>query len=190
MKKIFLFILFLVNCTCSFSQQEQDIAHLDFLGIPITGELGTFVSKILKTDRGFSIYKANRANDFEGFTSTTLKGGRFWKFQDCTIHVRYHNEMGFVSSVIVNYNVNRGEESFYDDIVLSYDKKYGDHTETNDNGWIKNIWLVDKGRIVVSCYKAGSFIGIRYEDFPEALIETEKEINKMRYKGHSEDADL
>lgn len=190
MKKLFFFILFLFSCSYSFSQDEQEVSHLDFVGIPITGELDAFVSKLLKSGRGFKIEKANRSNDFDGFTSTTLKGGSFWKFKECTVHVRHHNELGFVSSVLVNYNVKKGEEDLYDEIILSYDKKYGEHIEPPKDGSKEYIWLLDNGRIRLACFKDASFIGIRYEDYPEALIETEKELKKLKFKGHAEDVDL
>jgi hypothetical protein len=189
MLKIILSFIFLINFSAVFAQSNKEISHLEFLGIPITGELDDFVSKVLEKNRGFEVTRKH-TNDFRGFTSTELNGGKFWKFNDCSMFVRYNNDVELVTSILVNYK--KAQEQDYEDIILSFDKKYGEHDDKNkENGLLKYMWWVENnGRIIVTIAKKYSLISIKYEDFPETCIEAEKEIKKLLYEGYVEDSDL
>ena len=189
--KRFVFVSFVIFALFidSNAQLSHEISHLKFLDIPITGELDAFVSRVVEKNRGFIVTRKH-INDFKNFTSTELKGGKFWKFGKCTMYVRYNNDIELVTSVIVN--CNEAEKNDFEDILMSLEKKYGEGIEEDmGDGWKKYIyWVNNDGRIVVTEAKKNSLISIKFEDFPEASIEAEKEMRKILYKGYAEDADL
>lgn len=184
-------IVFLFFCfsSLSYSQSSTPIKHLEFMGIPITGELSDFVSKVISLNRGFKEISTEN-EDFKGFLSTKLEGGKFWKFDNCMMFVRYNKEFELVTSVIVN--CDKAKEQDFEDIILSMDKKYGEHAEDEElEGWVKFTWWAgQEGRVIVTEIKKYHTISVKYEDFPEAVREAEKEIKKLMYNGQAEDVDL
>ena len=72
------------------------------------------------------------------------------------------------------------------------DKKYGEHAEDEElEGWVKFTWWAgQEGRVIVTEIKKYHTISVKYEDFPEAVREAEKEIKKLMYNGQAEDVDL
>ena len=116
MRRFLLAVVF--SCACVLAQAQE---HLLFIGIPIQGSIDNFI-ELLK-DKGFK--KTSSPYSFDGMEVKSVRG-TFWKFPNCIISVRAFDNTDNVSSVYIHPKSNY---LLKDELIDSYDAKFGNHQE-------------------------------------------------------------
>lgn len=161
MRRFLLAVVF--SCACILAQAQE---HLFFIGIPIQGTIANFI-ELLK-DKGFK--RASSPYSFDGMTVKSVRG-TFWKFPDCIISVRAFDNTDNVSSVYIHPKSNY---LLKDELIDSYDAKYGNHQEYQSYADAQNvayIWNTPNGQITIygrAIY--GQSFNILYQDYTEVKV--------------------
>ena len=164
---------------------SSNAQHLSFMGVPMGGNLQTFIQSL--KNKGLRI-KYSGSHIDEDWVNMT---GDFWQFNDVTILIKAPYIDKGVTSVTVQFA--RANRSTFSQLIQSLDKKYGKHTiERNviGQGDTKYYWCTQSGNVEIWQTKYSKDDGkcnieISYYDFP--LVKREKEKNAARTKARAND---
>lgn len=160
MRKILLIFLFLFPLW-AFGQE-----HFSFLGVPITGDMKTFVKKL--EGKGFC-HEASKGW-FHGMKTKYLYGN-FWMFPDCDIVIRQPNKYDNVTSIYVHPKNNF---LLLNQLISVLDQKYGHHTENRSDTDVNALtynWDTPKGSVeIFGTVVYGQTFNILYRDEVEVKM--------------------
>lgn len=191
MKKIFVTFLLLFAVIVGYAQEQ---GHLTFRGVPIDGDLETFVGKLEKLG-----YKNL---DIEPAPNTVVLTGEFTNKEVMVLVVSNANKQN-VWKVGVLFEASDSWDflvSQYDYYKELYTKKYGkpvSHTESFEKdyykdsgqlfalsqGWVKyeSFWEVDNGDIKVSIapFEYKGTVLLEYQDKKNAEVKSQNDLDDI-----------
>lgn len=157
MKKIILTMI-LVFCLCSYGFTQE---HMEFMGIPITGNITTFINKLQA--KGFKVTSEPYAFD-KGDVRASLEGP-FWMYSNC--HIVVQALQGVVSSCWVNTPT----ASDFGALKRSLSEKYGTPEQKSND---KYEWLIKNGSVSI-CRIDGVYAYYEEKYYPEHIVVTYKD---------------
>lgn len=154
-------VLTLIISLATLICQAQE--HLQFLDIPIAGDVEQFANKLV-SEKGFKIEDRNDYEEKLFKVEAKILSGNFEVFDECTVVVRKIEGVSETSSVAVYIDSLKSLNGEFEKLIDVYDKKYGKHTSF----WLDNKWEVNGGRIMAGSQDGGYYI--IFMNKPEAEI--------------------
>ena len=121
--------------------------HLKFMGLPIDGELNTFVNKLIM-EKGFKVTPMNEGEGYVPLETIKVKGD-YNDFRNVTIFVNRHRQLANVSSVYVEFDATAHNKELLQKEIERLDQELGKNTtETLISNKIYK-WETEEGNIEV-----------------------------------------